>query len=70
MRGDMHRRSVAEFTQDETVKAAVVMSGASLSDHTVTRIPFVPDAATSLRAAARSGPSQVPEALASTVNGQ
>ena len=52
------------------MKAPVVGSGAQSSDHTVTRMPFVPDAATSLRAAARSGPTQVPEALASALNGQ
>jgi hypothetical protein len=43
------------------VKAPVVPSGAALSDQTVTRMPVVPDAATSLRAAARSGHIQVPE---------
>ena len=52
------------------MKAAVVPSGAWSSDHTVTRMPLVPDAATSLRAAARSGPTQAPEALGSAVNGQ
>jgi hypothetical protein len=35
-----------------------------------TRMPLVPEAATRLRAAARSGPTQVPEVLASAVKGQ
>jgi hypothetical protein len=52
------------------VKAPVVPSGGASSDHTVTRIPFVPEAATRLRAVARSGPIWVPEALASALKGQ